>query len=57
LAADGAHIAIFDINLDGAKKVAQELNDTYKMRRAIAVPISRGRPVLASSVRFISMLM
>ena len=37
LAADGAHIAIFDINLDGAKKVAQELNDTYKMRRAIAV--------------------
>ncbi len=37
LAADGAHIAIFDINLDGAKKVAQELNDTYNMRRAIAV--------------------
>jgi rhamnulose-1-phosphate aldolase/alcohol dehydrogenase len=37
LAADGAHIAIFDINLEGAKKVAQELNDTYKMRRAIAV--------------------
>ena len=37
LAADGAHIAIFDINLAGAQKVAQELNDTYKMRRAIAV--------------------
>ena len=37
LAADGAHIAIFDINLDGAEAVAKELNDTYKMRRAIAV--------------------
>ncbi len=37
LAADGAHIAIFDINLAGAESVAKELNDTYKMRRAIAV--------------------
>ncbi|MFZ9859358.1 MAG: bifunctional aldolase/short-chain dehydrogenase [Roseiflexaceae bacterium] len=37
LAADGAHIAIFDINLAGAEAVAKELNDTYKMRRAIAV--------------------
>lgn len=37
LAADGAHIAIFDINLAGAETVAKELNDTYKMRRAIAV--------------------
>lgn len=37
LAADGAHIAIFDINLAGAEAVAQELNSTYAMRRAIAV--------------------
>ncbi len=37
LAADGAHIAIFDINLTGAEAVAKELNDSYKMRRAIAV--------------------
>lgn len=37
LAADGAHIAIFDINMAGAEAVAQELNTTYKMRRAIAV--------------------
>lgn len=37
LAADGAHVAIFDINLAGAQAVAQELNNTYNMRRAIAV--------------------
>ena len=37
LAADGAHIAIFDINIAGAEAVAKELNDSYKMRRAIAV--------------------
>ena len=37
LAADGAHIAIFDINSAGAEAVAKELNDSYKMRRAIAV--------------------
>jgi NAD(P)-dependent dehydrogenase (short-subunit alcohol dehydrogenase family) len=37
LAADGAHIAIFDINMTGAEAVAKELNDSYKMRRAIAV--------------------
>lgn len=37
LASDGAHIAIFDINREGAQKVADELNATYKMRRAIAV--------------------
>lgn len=37
LAADGAHVAIFDINAAGAQAVAQELNSTYNMRRAIAV--------------------
>jgi rhamnulose-1-phosphate aldolase/alcohol dehydrogenase len=37
LAADGAHVAIFDINIAGAQAVAQELNTTYNMRRAIAV--------------------
>ncbi len=37
LAEDGAHVAIFDINLDGAKAVADELNKKYGFGRSIAV--------------------
>ncbi len=37
LAQDGAHVAIFDINMDGAKLVAEELNKQYGARRSMAV--------------------
>jgi rhamnulose-1-phosphate aldolase/alcohol dehydrogenase len=37
LAAEGAHIVIADLNLKGAQKVAQEINETYEEGRAIAV--------------------
>ena len=37
LAQDGAHIAIFDINLEGAKAVAEELETKYGANRAIAL--------------------
>jgi rhamnulose-1-phosphate aldolase/alcohol dehydrogenase len=37
LAEDGAHVAIFDINLEGAKTVADELTQKYGMGRSIAV--------------------
>lgn len=37
LAQDGAHVAIFDINLEGAQTVAAELNKQYGPRRAIAI--------------------
>lgn len=37
LAADGAHVAIFDINLEGAKQVAEELIETYGHRRGMAL--------------------
>ncbi|PAD36865.1 bifunctional aldolase/short-chain dehydrogenase [Terribacillus saccharophilus] len=33
----GAHAVVTDINLEGAEKVAQELNETYGAGRAIAV--------------------
>jgi rhamnulose-1-phosphate aldolase/alcohol dehydrogenase len=37
LAEDGAHVAIFDINLDGAQAVAEELNRRYGHGRSLAV--------------------
>lgn len=37
LAEDGAHVAIFDINLEGAKATADELNKKYGAGRSIAV--------------------
>ena len=37
LAADGAHVAIFDINLEGAQAVADELIKKYGHRRAMAL--------------------
>jgi rhamnulose-1-phosphate aldolase/alcohol dehydrogenase len=37
LAQDGAHVAIFDINLDGARAVADELNTKHGQRRGIAL--------------------
>jgi rhamnose utilization protein RhaD (predicted bifunctional aldolase and dehydrogenase)/NAD(P)-dependent dehydrogenase (short-subunit alcohol dehydrogenase family) len=37
LAADGAHVAILDINLEGAQKVAGELVKKHGFRRALAV--------------------
>jgi rhamnulose-1-phosphate aldolase/alcohol dehydrogenase len=37
LAEDGAHVAIFDINLDGAKAVAEELTKKHGLGRSIAV--------------------
>lgn len=37
LAEDGAHVAIFDINLDGAQATAAELNKKYGAGRSIAV--------------------
>ena len=37
LAEDGAHVAIFDINLEGAQAVAGELTKQHGFRRAMAV--------------------
>jgi rhamnulose-1-phosphate aldolase/alcohol dehydrogenase len=37
LAEDGAHVAIFDINLDGARAVAEELCQKYGRSRSVAV--------------------
>jgi rhamnulose-1-phosphate aldolase/alcohol dehydrogenase len=37
LALDGAHVAIFDINLEGAQAVAEELGQAQGFRRAMAV--------------------
>jgi rhamnulose-1-phosphate aldolase/alcohol dehydrogenase len=37
LAEDGAHVAIFDINLEGAKATADEVNKKYGAGRSIAV--------------------
>jgi hypothetical protein len=37
LAQDGAHVAILDINLEGAKAVAEDLTQKYGFRRAIAL--------------------
>jgi len=37
LAQDGAHVAIFDINLEGAQAVAEELGKAQGFRRAMAV--------------------
>lgn len=37
LAADGAHVAILDINLEGAEAVAAELNEQYGAKRSIAL--------------------
>lgn len=37
LAEDGAHVIIFDINLEGAQKVADELNTKHGYRRGMAV--------------------
>jgi len=36
-AKDGAHVVIADLNLEGAQKVAAEINETYGEGRAIAV--------------------
>jgi len=37
LAQDGAHVVIFDINLEGAQKVAEELNTKHGYRRGLAL--------------------
>ena len=37
LAQDGAHVVIFDINEDGAKKVAEEITAKFGYRRGMAV--------------------
>ena len=37
LAEDGAHVIIFDINLEGAQKVAEELTTKYGYKRGMAV--------------------
>jgi rhamnulose-1-phosphate aldolase/alcohol dehydrogenase len=37
LASEGAHVVIADLNLEGARKVAAELNEKYGEGRAIAV--------------------
>ncbi|MDF2725552.1 MAG: bifunctional aldolase/short-chain dehydrogenase [Paenibacillus sp.] len=37
LVSEGAHVVLADLNLDGASKVAQEINDKYGANRAIAV--------------------
>jgi NAD(P)-dependent dehydrogenase (short-subunit alcohol dehydrogenase family) len=37
LAQDGAHVAILDINLEGAKAVAEDLTQKYGFRRAFAL--------------------
>ena len=37
LAQDGAHVAIFDINLEGAQAVAEEIDKSQGFRRAMAV--------------------
>jgi len=37
LAQDGAHVAIFDINLEGAQAVAAELNQKHSAQRSLAI--------------------
>jgi rhamnulose-1-phosphate aldolase/alcohol dehydrogenase len=37
LVAEGAHVVLADLNLEGAQKVAAEINDKYGENRAIAV--------------------
>jgi rhamnulose-1-phosphate aldolase/alcohol dehydrogenase len=39
LVSEGAHVVLADLNLEGAQKVAAELNDKYGENRAIAVKI------------------
>jgi len=39
LAARGAHVVVADLNLDGAKEVADELLATYGIRRGLAVQV------------------
>lgn len=39
LVSEGAHVVVADINLEGAQKVAQELNETYGACRATAVKV------------------
>ncbi|GIP39465.1 putative oxidoreductase YuxG [Paenibacillus sp. J31TS4] len=37
LASEGAHVVLADLNLEGAQKVAGEINETYGENRALAV--------------------
>lgn len=39
LASEGSHIVVADINMEGAEKVADELNESYGEGRAIAVKV------------------
>jgi rhamnulose-1-phosphate aldolase/alcohol dehydrogenase len=39
LVAEGAHVVLADLNLEGAQKVAAEINDKHGDNRAIAVPM------------------
>jgi rhamnulose-1-phosphate aldolase/alcohol dehydrogenase len=39
LAGRGAHVVVADLNFDGAQEVADELIETYGVRRALAVPV------------------
>jgi rhamnulose-1-phosphate aldolase/alcohol dehydrogenase len=39
LAARGAHVAVADLNLEGAETVAAEIVDAYGERRALAIPV------------------
>lgn len=37
LVSEGAHVVLADLNLEGAEKVAAEINEQYKEQRAVAV--------------------
>ncbi len=44
LAAAGMHVIVADLNLDGAKKVAEEINQSYGANRALAVKMDVTKP-------------
>ncbi|MGO0063398.1 bifunctional aldolase/short-chain dehydrogenase [Brevibacillus fluminis] len=48
--AEGGHVVVADLNIDGAQKVAQEINETYGEGRAIAVrmDVTKEEDVLAA---------
>lgn len=39
LAAQGAHVILADLNIEGAEKIAEEINEAYGSERAIAVKV------------------
>jgi rhamnulose-1-phosphate aldolase/alcohol dehydrogenase len=50
LVRDGAHVVLADLNLEGAQKVAQEINDAYGEGRALALKmdVTKEEDVLAA---------